>query len=467
MPEEPQQAFSDPPYLENLSSDQACKDLLNALLIDPLCIDQAYVEPEEFENHRYREVYRAMKELGAEGKRIDISVLLLRLQDNPLPDVNWLATLTELEAELGHSWSMDTYQEVIRDRSNRRKELIRLNQEVTRLFDPRLSFADVGRGRNPRFQLQSAAKALEPQPPTEWVVKGLLPRGSVGVIYGEPGSKKTYSTLSLETCVAAGKPWCGYETVQGPVLFIDEESGEARLLKRLGMTLRASLADESLPMQYTSLAGFHLDDPRDVAWLKEIIKREEIVLVVIDSFSAIVSGDENSKKDMQPVMTALRQIAEETGAAMVVIHHPNKAQEKYRGSSVIKAAADLFIHMRSENGSDYVSFTTEKNRDGAARSWAARAVWVGDKQFYLEECAPKKEEAGSGSRGYVLHYLEENGASPMQDILENAEGCTSKAALVALYKLRDEGLVKRTSTGTPPNDRRAWYILNDREESKD
>jgi hypothetical protein len=107
-----------------------------------------------------------------------------------------------------------------------------------------------------------------------------------------------------------------------------------------------------------------------------------------------------------------------------------------------------------------VSFKTEKNRDGEPLQWSARAVWVGDKQFYLEPAATVRDEPQAGSsQDYVLEYLEKNGPSPVQDIEAHADGCTAKAAKLALYKLAEVELVRRTQSPAGPKDRRAWYEL--------
>ena len=80
-----------------------------------------------------------------------------------------------------------------------------------------------------RYVIRDASYALAPLPPIEWIIDQLISEGSVNLFYGEPGSKKTYSLLSLGVCVALGKSWLRFDTSQQDVLIIDEESGERRL----------------------------------------------------------------------------------------------------------------------------------------------------------------------------------------------------------------------------------------------
>ena len=51
----------------------------------------------------------------------------------------------------------------------------------------------------PRYIVRDAAFAMGPQPPLDWLIDTLISRGSVNLIYGEPGSKKTYSINQVDT----------------------------------------------------------------------------------------------------------------------------------------------------------------------------------------------------------------------------------------------------------------------------
>jgi len=72
-------------------------------------------------------------------------------------------------------------------------------------------------------------------------------------------------------------------------------------------------------------------------------------LVIIDAFISIHSMDENSSKEMKPVMAALRALAE-AGPAVVFAHHETKGGDSAgtaRGSTVIPASVDMHLALRS------------------------------------------------------------------------------------------------------------------------
>src|SRR5687767_8856357 len=54
----------------------------------------------------------------------------------------------------------------------------------------------------PRFNLLSAAQALQPQPPIQWIVENLLAEASLNIFFGEPGCKKTWALIDMAVCVA-------------------------------------------------------------------------------------------------------------------------------------------------------------------------------------------------------------------------------------------------------------------------
>lgn len=311
---------------------------------------------------------------------------------------------------------------------------------------PPMQFIEAPAGR-PRYVIRTAADALKPQPPIEYIVDKLITAGSLGVWYGEPGAKKTYSLVSLAVCVAAGLSWLEFPTHKAPVLIIDEESGENRLARRISEALRGEGCGEDTPLFYISLAGFKMDSESDPTILQAIIEEYGAKLVILDALADVMGGDENSKEDTQPIFTELRRIADRTGAAIILIHHSNK-MGGYRGSSAIKGAVDLMVKVESADGQSIVDFASEKNRDGDKQKWAAIATWLPQEgTFTLRSIIPDKIAHHSKSDQHVLDYLAEHGASPIPDIMNAAATCSPQAARQAVYHLADAGEIRRTNPG--------------------
>jgi hypothetical protein len=308
-----------------------------------------------------------------------------------------------------------------------------------------------GHHGTPRFIVHNAADALKPQPPIEYLVDKLITSCSVNVFFGEPGSKKTYSLLSMAVCAAAGRKWLDFDISEPvKVLVIDEESGERRLTVRLGDCLRGEFAEDVDPeyLSYVSLAGFDLGEEKDVKIVSKLIMDVGAQLVVIDALADIMSGDENSKQETQPVLNHMRKIAENTDCAIVLIHHSNK-MGMYRGTSAIKGSVDLMVKVESENDSIFVNFTTEKNRDGEPLKWAARAIWDENKFFMSSMERKEKGMTLTAARLYVLKYLSENHTGSVDDIMSASDTCAPASAKAAIYFMAglDEPYTFRTNPG--------------------
>lgn len=296
----------------------------------------------------------------------------------------------------------------------------------------------------PRYKIRDAEYALQPHEPLDYVVEKLIISSSVNVIYGKPGSKKTYAMLSLGVCVAEGRQWLGYDVNQCTVLFIDEESGERRLTLRMAAAIRGEFGNENTPIRFVSLARFKLDNKEDIDEIESLIENTGAGLVIIDALANVMDGDENAKMDCQPVFTALRIIAERTNTAIIVIHHPNKSGG-YRGSTAIEGALDLLIKITSEDDSCFINFKTEKTRDLDSLKFSGEAHWA-DNQFYLTEAEPEdRTKQLSPSKKYVIRFLKEHGESRLPDITGAADVCSPDSARRAIYQLAEAGLAYRTN----------------------
>lgn len=302
----------------------------------------------------------------------------------------------------------------------------------------------------PRYRILSSGDHLQPHPPIEHIVDPFIEAGTVNVIFSEPGEGKTLSCLDLGVTVAKGeKEWLGFPIKKCNVLFIDEETGEPHLMRRMGEVLRGHDADQQTPIFSISYARFDLAKNCDSVELIRLINVTNAGLVIIDALSDIAPGrNENSTDEMKPVLTKLRDIAADTGAAIIVIHHANK-QGGYRGASTIKADVDTMIKVEKENNT--ITFTSNKVRYGASRSFSALMNWfsLDPKSFWLTASAhtPKSKRSFNKGQEYVLRYLLKNGKSVIDDITGNADTCSPETARKAVYALATSSLIERADAG--------------------
>ena len=93
-------------------------------------------------------------------------------------------------------------------------------------------------------------------------------------------------------------------------------------------------------------------------------------LIVIDNLGNISGGADENSGEMIKVMDNLKQIAHDTGAAVVVVHHQRKGNgekgtrtgETIRGHTSIEASLDLALLVNREDYSDTIKIEAGKNR---------------------------------------------------------------------------------------------------------
>lgn len=213
-----------------------------------------------------------------------------------------------------------------------------------------------------RFRVQSAEE-FSAGKPMEWIVRGVLPRAELCVIYGESGSGKSFLALDLCAAVTRGVDWRGQRTVPGRVVYVCAE-GAGGFKARL----RAYAQGHDCEMQVLPAVvpdAPNLLEAKDVAALAHsILSWGQPDVVVIDTLSATTpGGNENSGEDMGRVISHCKFIHQKTGALVCCVHHSGKDSTKgARGWSGLRAAADAEIEITRTD--DLRVATVTKMKDG-------------------------------------------------------------------------------------------------------
>ena len=170
----------------------------------------------------------------------------------------------------------------------------------------------------------------------------LLPEGSITLLCGDAGIGKSYISLFLGSVIADGSEFLGSKTKKKNVLFVDLESSLPLLNTRIQSI---GIKSENI-FFYTEGLNFLLKE--DISELKNEILYREAGFCVIDSLMDIIPGiNENDSGAMNQVFSALRNLVKQTGCSFLIIHHVNKANGDYRGSSAIKGAIDALYTLKS------------------------------------------------------------------------------------------------------------------------
>lgn len=312
-----------------------------------------------------------------------------------------------------------------------------------------------------RYTLHWLSEAFGSDEPVDWVVSGLFQRGSINLVHGAPGTKKTYALLDLAMCLLDGNPWLDHQTTAGTVLLIDEESGPKRLKRRLKEVARGHEVKYDGKLCYTTLEMFNLlGCPSDLDAIETILCDTTPSLVIVDALADIMpGGDENEVKDTHPVFQKLKLLAHKYNCCVVVIHHSNKGG-KYRGSSAIPGVVDVMIKLDSPPKSGHLVFTIEKNRDGEENTFGAVITFdtaMGSVRL-VKSAVEGPQQRDRASVQHVLEYLQQHdGGAYIEDIIARPSLCSAEAARGAVYELAKQGRIVRTDKGG--RGAKAYYEL--------
>lgn len=198
-------------------------------------------------------------------------------------------------------------------------------------------------------------------PPMEWIVRDILPRAEMAVVYGESGSGKSFWVLDLCAAVTRGIEWRGKRTKPGKVVYVCAEGagGFKSRLKAYMQTFEAEQLPAVIP------AAPNLLEAKDPALLIEtLLAWGKTDVIVIDTLSAATpGGNENAGEDMGKAISHCKAIHAATGALVVLVHHSGKdAAKGARGWSGLKAATDAEIEI-TRNGQLRCA-TISKMKDG-------------------------------------------------------------------------------------------------------
>ena len=219
--------------------------------------------------------------------------------------------------------------------------------------------------------------------PLDFVLPGLL-SGTVGVVVSPGGTGKSYLMLESAVGIGIGRDFnnlWGQTPHMGKVVYIAGEDPEEVITRRLytiGQYIN-DMSEEDFAVDHVEVLpvygrGFTIAaqvpnggiTPSE-SWIKfeEYLVKNPARLVILDTFNRLLGGiSENDSGAMGAVLSIIEKTCRKTGAAVVLVHHTNKAsmnggasdQQAARGSSAI-----------TDNARWQVNLSTMDRDEAAAR----------------------------------------------------------------------------------------------------
>jgi len=189
------------------------------------------------------------------------------------------------------------------------------------------------------------AKAFQ----ANWLVENYLEKQSLNMIYGEPGTYKSFMAMELAFCIGPGFDWYGNATLKGDVVYLAGEGASGIQKRFAALELKYSNTQQGI---FVSSKPAEILSTNSVDEILKAIDDNKCkpVLIVVDTLHRnFGEGDENSSKDIGAFIKHLDLIKEKTGAAILCIHHSGHNTNSHaRGSSAIRASLDTEYQLKTK-----------------------------------------------------------------------------------------------------------------------
>lgn len=285
-------------------------------------------------------------------------------------------------------------------------------------------------------------------PEPVWAVPGILPVG-LTILAGAPKIGKSWLSLQLARAIASGGEFLGTPVARGPVLVCALEDTAARLQKRMqGMGWPPNLAVDFLPIPARGRQPWSVLNG-GLERLVEHIYTRLYHLVVIDTLSRAVPGDQQDVQVMTRALTPLQEMAHQVNCGVMLTDHHRKA-----GGAGPDAIADILGSTAKGAMADTVwSLYRERGKSGARLLITGRDVAEQTLEMEFDRSTCSWRCLGKGAtleiterRQEILSTLSRLGTASLKEIAEEL-GQPLSNTHIRLQDLVAAGLVARSQSG--------------------
>jgi hypothetical protein len=225
---------------------------------------------------------------------------------------------------------------------------------------------DFSKANGRRFRLKAFENVSMATTPN-YLVKGILPRTGLCIVWGPPKCGKSFWTFDLVMHVALGWKYRSRRVQQGNVVYLALEGGHG-FATRIEAWRRQHLDGrrERVPFY---LCDQPIDLVRDhgdlIAAIRAQLGEQMPTVIVIDTLNRALIGDENKSDDMAKFIRAADMLRVTFGCLVIIIHHCGIAGSRPRGHTSLAGADDVQIAVERDNGGTII-IKIEHMKDGDA-----------------------------------------------------------------------------------------------------
>lgn len=286
-------------------------------------------------------------------------------------------------------------------------------------------------------------------PDLVWAIPGLLPTG-LTVLAGRPKLGKSYLALQIAQAVAAGGVALGQRVQAGPILYLALEDPGRRLKERMKQQdWRMGLpADFMILGQFEEQLGYLQNGGGER--LAARIANAKYRLVVIDTLSKALAGDQLDMEVMNLAFAPIHRMSHDLNCATMIIDHHRKPGmasnmvDDIMGSTAKAASADTVWGLYRERGKAGARLSVT-GRDIEERNLALTMDWGQTYCWHLEGDAD--EIAATERFDEILVVLATVASGMSNKEVAEATGQDKANTYKRLQILAGKGQVRRIKDG--------------------
>lgn len=205
----------------------------------------------------------------------------------------------------------------------------------------------------------------------EWLVKDLIPKHSLTLIGGKSASYKSTGTLHMAYCISEGKKiFSIFDSIKSKVLYLNEENAW-NVFKPLITKIRKGSIDMegSSNMFFSTFQDLRLDTQMGVKKLENVIEKQKIEVIVLDSLKRFIGFEENNADKVNEFyINVLKPLMVKYKISIILLHHTKKdvvganKLDMLRGSSDFVNICDSIIFYKRKIGENKFEIEQIKNR---------------------------------------------------------------------------------------------------------
>ena len=243
------------------------------------------------------------------------------------------------------------------------------------------------------------------EPPEPIIDDGVLLDKTILIVIGEAKAKKSFLAMNFALSISKGSGFAGF-TVQNSnkVLLLSAEGGYFPTRERVKVMTREEQDVVLKNIFFRKYVNLSIDDDDDYQTIRRMIEYSKPKVVIFDPLIKFHGQDENSSMAMNIVFKRFRELNNDYGISIIIVHHTGKNISRGgRGSSLITGEYDSAITMKKLGEKSELSFDMRHVETPKPRS-----IVFNKDTFWFESV---------DTENHVVEYLKEHGPVSRTEIV--------------------------------------------------